>query len=204
LIFMLQTRTSLLQRVRDHNDAGSWQEFVELYEPLLLSYVRSRGVPDADARDTVQDVFLLLLRALPTFKLDHTRGRFRTWLWQVTMNALADRGRRRNTRDRAEEGWRHQSGPPVTTDEPDREWINAHRRRVVEFVLPRVKERTQEKTWYCFEEHVLKGRSGAEVAAEVGITANAVCVNAARVLAKVRDLCAEYMEELADDDGPLS
>src|SRR5262245_60177151 len=138
---MLQTRPSLIQRVRDQADKESWQEFVRLYEPLLLSYIRSRGPNEADARDVVQEVFITLLRALPTVQLDHDRGRFRTWLWQVTMNALADWGRRQKSRKGAEAKW--QAPPEVIGDRPDEEWITAHRRRVLEIVLPRVQEHTQ-------------------------------------------------------------
>src|SRR5438552_3205642 len=87
---MLPTRTSLLYRVRNQADEESWREFVALYEPLLLSYVRKRGLSQVDARDVVQDIFIQLLRILPTFTLDHSRGRFRTWLWQVVMNGIAD------------------------------------------------------------------------------------------------------------------
>ncbi|MBY0526400.1 MAG: sigma-70 family RNA polymerase sigma factor [Gemmataceae bacterium] len=198
---MQPTRTSLIQRVRDQSDADSWREFVSLYEPLLLSYVKNRGLSEIDAGDVVQDIFILLLRALPSFQLDHSRGRFRTWLWQVMMNALADRARKSKTRGRAEDEYidrsdKLKSGAEVAEDE---DWISAHRRRVLEFVLPKVQAKTQEKTWTCFEQHILKNRSGAEVGAEVGLSANAVCVNAARVLAKVRELCADYMEELGDE-----
>lgn len=201
---MLETRPSLLQRVRDQSDAEGWREFVTLYEPLLLKYVQSRGVPETDARDIVQDIFLSLLRSLPSFQLDRQRGRFRTWLWQVTMNAIADHARRRRSQRRAQDEWRQRHDPPLfTRDQPDPEWERALQRRVLEYVLPQVQVLTQPKTWQCFEQHVLRGRTSAEIGAEVGLTANAVIVNAARVLKKVRQLCADYLEEMADEDSPL-
>ena len=60
---MPDTQSSLLRRGRDRRTAASWREFQELYEPLLLNYVRSRGLTEHDARDVVQDVFVLLLPA---------------------------------------------------------------------------------------------------------------------------------------------
>src|SRR4051812_28184810 len=65
---MQETRTSLLRRVRDPADRQSWGEFVALYEPLLLSYVRKRGLNDHDAQDVVQGIFIALLRKLPGFE----------------------------------------------------------------------------------------------------------------------------------------
>ena len=88
------TNSSLLHRVRDVTDAPSWSEFVRRYEPLLLSYVRGRGLQEHDARDVVQEVFARLHRALPSFQLNRERGRFRTWLYQVASIALTRLGPR--------------------------------------------------------------------------------------------------------------
>jgi len=197
---MVETRTTLLMRVRDPADAESWREFFALYEPLLLSYVRRRGLAEHDACDVVQEVFANLVRVLPGFELERERGRFRTWLWRVTHNAVVDWSRRRGRRARAEEEARKETpvaqGPEET--ELESEWLAAHRRRVLEFALQQVRSQSQERTWQCFELHILQGRSSGDVAAELGLTANSVYVNASRVLAKVRQQCAEYMEELAE------
>lgn len=197
---MTDTRSSLLRRLRDPADADGWREFVALYEPLLLSYARSRGLLEDDARDVVQDILTDLLRALPSFELDRTRGRFRTWLWQVTRNALTDRARRQQRQAEAEAEWRQRLDPDRFDQdpEPEREWLAAYRRRVLDFVLDRVRAQTQARTWTCFEGHLLHNRPSAEVASELGLTANAVYVNASRVLARVREQCAEYLEELGD------
>jgi RNA polymerase sigma-70 factor, ECF subfamily len=201
---MLRTNTSLIRRVRDPGDMQSWGEFVALYEPLLISYVCSRGVMENDARDVVQEIFIALLRALPNFQLDHEKGRFRTWLWQVTMNGIADQFRRGRKQGKAAEAWLDRpGGRDESQGEPDEQWIKAHRQRVLDFVLPKIKAQSQPRTWLCFEEHLLKGRSGVAIAQELGITANAVCVNANRVLDKVRELCAEYLEEFEDENRPL-
>src|SRR4051812_17885583 len=73
---MTETRTSLLRRVRNPADSASWAEFVGLYEPLLMAYVRQRGLDEHDARDVVQSIFITLLRKMPGFELDKSRGRF--------------------------------------------------------------------------------------------------------------------------------
>lgn len=199
---MLETRTSLLERVRDQNDLAAWSEFVALYRPLLLGYTKSRGVQACDAEDVVQEVFVALMRALPSFALDKARGRFRSWLWQVTMSKIRDRLRREKSRGPVVTGPVQE--PAVNPEEPDREWLTRHRQRILEYLLPQLKAQTQETTWTCFEEHILRGRSGVAVGAELGMKANTVCVNAARVLAKLRQRCAEYEEELGDEDPNLS
>ena len=198
---MVETRTTLLLKVRDPADSESWREFVLLYEPLLLNYVRRRGLAEHDARDVVQDIFATLVRVLPGFELDHQRGRFRTWLWRVTHNAVVDWSRRRGRRAAAEEEARKEAEVAVGPGDADleAEWLIAHRRRILEFAIEQVRSRSNERSWACFELHLLQGRSSAEVAEELGITANSVYVNASRVLARVRQQCAEYTEDLAEE-----
>jgi RNA polymerase sigma-70 factor (ECF subfamily) len=163
---------------------------------LLYGYVRSRGLGETDARDVVQDVFVALVRALPTFQLNRTRGRFRTWLWQITHNAVVDHVRRRSRRDRAEKGWLDHYPDLAITDNAEADWEAAHRKRVLEYVLLQVRSQVQPKTWACFEHHVLHGLPSAKVGQQLDLSANAVCVNASRVLAKVREQCAAYEEDL--------
>ena len=93
--FDRDTRLSLLRRVGDRTDNDGWREFKNLYDPLLFTYARRQGLAEHDARDAVQDVYVKLLQELPSFKLDHSRGRFRTWLWQVTHNTVRDQVRKR-------------------------------------------------------------------------------------------------------------
>jgi RNA polymerase sigma-70 factor (ECF subfamily) len=194
-----ETRRSLLVEVSKGN-SESWSEFVSLYEPLLLSYVLGQGLPRQDAGDVVQDIFIKLFKALPDFKLDHQRGRFRTWLWQVTRTTIVDWARRSKRHSKSEEAMRQRlTATPAVTPEPDPEWERAHQQRVLNVVLDEVRQSTQPKTWACFEQHLLEGRPSSAVAAELGLTANSVNVNASRVLARVRQLCDYYREELGDD-----
>ena len=192
-----KTSSSLLRRLKNSEDQASWGEFVTLYEPLLVRYVRKKGLAEHDAYDVVQNIFVALLRKLPTFELDRGKGRFRTWLWQVTHNAVIDWGRGharvKKVEEQARANW--QEG----VEEPDPEWDAELQKRVLEFAMQKVKERTNPPTWACFEEHLLKGRVGADVGAELGLPANTVYVYAARVMARVREQCEAYMEDISRD-----
>jgi RNA polymerase sigma-70 factor (ECF subfamily) len=193
---MLETRQSLLQRVRDPANTSAWSEFVVLYKPLLMAYVRKRGVSEHDdADDVVQDVFTRLVPAMARFEFNPDRGRFRTWLWQVTHSTLVDWARRRAVQGRAENNWatNQEAERPGS---PDVEWSRLYRNRVLEVVIQRVRKSTQEASWACFEQRILGGRPAAEVASELGLSTNAVYVNASRILAKIREQCAEFSEML--------
>lgn len=192
-----KTSTSLLRRLRDPQDHASWKEFFELYQPLLMRYVRKKGLAEHDADDVVQRIFVKLLRELPVFELDRGKGRFRTWLWQVTHNAVVDWARANQRMRAVEDQLRHQW--KEADDEPDADWDTELQKRVLEYALQKIRAQTQPNTWACFEQHLLKGRAGAEVGAELGVPANTVYVYAARVLARVREQCQVYLEDLGHE-----
>jgi len=193
---MPDTRVSLIERVRNQDDSVAWAEFFAIYRPLLVAYVRHRGVSEHDAADVVQEVFSRLVPALANFQFDQQRGRFRSWLWRVTHNALADWGRRRGTRDRAERAWVDQR-PVVEESESDVAWDELYRRRILEVVTERVRATTQPVTWACFEGRILAGRPAAQIAAETGVSVNAVYVNASRLLSRIREECESFQEPLS-------
>jgi RNA polymerase sigma factor (sigma-70 family) len=202
---MDRTRSTLLTGVRDPADARAWGEFVALYEPLLTAYIRNRGLGTEDTRDVVQEVFARLVKALPEFELDRQRGRFRTWLWRICQSALADWARQRRRQARAEDAWLDRLSDPRMASEadPNDEWERLHRRRILSFALETVRARSQPKTWACFERHLLQRLPSAEVADELGLTVTAVNVNSSRILERVRKLCVEHLEGLADGLEPL-
>ena len=180
-----ETRSSLIHRVRDPADASGWREFDDLYRPLLLGFVRRRGLADADACDVVQDVFARLLQALPNFELDRSRGGFRSWLRRVALNAIADWGRHRKRQDRLAEEWAEQRAKEVA--EPDAEWTAAYRQRIMEFALERVRESANPRTWSCFEQWLLNGGRPRRLPASWGSKPGSVRVNANRILEAVRE-----------------
>jgi RNA polymerase sigma-70 factor (ECF subfamily) len=196
----METSSTLLMKVRDRADAESWREFVAIYEPLIIGYCRRRGLADHDACDVAQEVFVRLLKALPTFDPDRGRGRFRTWLWQVTVSAMSDPARSGSRRAAAERAWREQRLEP----NDQQIWRGLFQRRVLDCALQKVRAKTSDRAWDCFARHILLGRPAALVAAELRMTNNAVYAAASRVLAQVREVCDQSMGDLGDDPDDLS
>lgn len=193
---MDSTRLSLLERLRQPGDKDAWARFMNVYEPLLKGYVRSLNVPHADADDVVQNVMISLLRAMPTFSLDRDKGRFRTWLYRLTINAVRDRWRRAKTRSDVEVSWHPDLPEPGVVDpEPDAGWEEAYQKRMLQLALDEVRAATEERTWACFQKHKLENRGSEEVGAELGLTPEAVRKNASRTFKKVQERANELAQE---------
>jgi RNA polymerase sigma-70 factor (ECF subfamily) len=201
------TWVSLLLRVRDLRDGRSWSEFHAIYRPLIFGYLRGLNIREHDAHDLTQEIFWRLMRFLPRFSLDRRIGRFRTYLWRLTYNTLVDQARRRKVRDGAEDEWirRFREADERESRELEAIFLERHRGRILEVALPRVREKVTPKAWACFEGRLIHRRPAAEIAAEVGTTANGVFAHSSRVLAELRRECAEIEGERGDDwDEELS
>ncbi len=179
---MNTTRASLLDRLKFTPDEHSWQELVQIYEPLLISWARRAGESEHDAADIAQDVLAVLIKAVPQFQRERT-GSFRTWLRTVTHNKLRDR-RRRQARSR-EVGLAPENEPFLHGD-GDAFWNEEYENVVCRRALDVMKTDFEPTTWKACWEFVAMGRPAADVARELGISTNAVYVAKCRVISRLR------------------
>jgi RNA polymerase sigma-70 factor (ECF subfamily) len=179
---MKDTPVSLLERLRRPGEQAAWDRFVELYTPLLLHWARQLEPQEADTADLVQEVFLVLLRELPSFTYQPHK-RFRGWLRTVLVNKGRERRRRLAARP-AEDGadLAGQPAPDETTALEEEEY----RRYLVQRALQLMQADFQPATWRACWEYVVEDRPAAEIAAELDVTVNAVHLAKARVLRRLR------------------
>jgi RNA polymerase sigma-70 factor (ECF subfamily) len=153
-----------------------------LYTPLLFYWARQAGLQDADAADLVQDVLGLLLRKLPEFRYDRQRG-FRAWLRTVTLNKWRERRRKRALPTVHDD---QALAAAAESDPAEDFWEADYRRHLVGQALRLVRAEFQPATWKACWEHVVSGKSAAEVAADLGLTPGAVRAAKFRVLTRLR------------------
>ena len=92
---MDSTPASVLEQLRGPDRGPAWVRFVRLYTPLLAYWANRAGVPDADRADLIQDVFVVLVRVVPTFHYEPGRS-FRVWLHTVLVNKWKDHCRKKS------------------------------------------------------------------------------------------------------------
>ena len=59
-----QTRPSLILRLRNPDDFRAWQEFVEIYQPVVRTLARKRGLQETDADDLSQELLTRVARSI--------------------------------------------------------------------------------------------------------------------------------------------
>jgi RNA polymerase sigma-70 factor (ECF subfamily) len=179
---MQQTSANLLERLQQPAEEAAWECFVRRYAPLLGHWARVLGLRGPDVDDLVQDVFTLLVRKLPAFHHD-PRKRFRGWLWTVTANkARENRRRRPRVQLLAARLLEELPGRTDTEEAARMQSRECQVRQALESLRPEFRP----STWRAFWECAMTGRQPAEVAAELGLSVDAVYGAKARVLRRLR------------------
>jgi RNA polymerase sigma-70 factor (ECF subfamily) len=180
---MHTTPITLLERFRHGPDEGAWCRLVDLYTPLLFTWVQRAGAKKHDAADLVQDVFTVLVQTLPTFDYKQ-QGHFRNWLRTVALNKLRDRQRREALALKVP---LDNSAEPALPDHAEAFWEEEYRHELTRRALQLMQADFAPTTWKACWEFVARGRPAEEVARELGISENAVYLAKCRVLRRLRD-----------------
>ncbi len=95
------TSLSLLERLRDEPQTTDWRRFMEVYEPLLRSWLRRNAIINDDSDDLVQNIMAVVVRRLAEFDHNGRPGAFRTWLRTITFNCVKEHWRGRKGQPKA-------------------------------------------------------------------------------------------------------
>ncbi len=141
------TSLSLLERLRERDESVNrqtdWRRFFDIYEPLLRSWARRKGMEPADADDLVQSVLTVVVRRLADFQHNGRLGAFRNWLKTITFHCV-------------QEFWRARAGSPAGVGGSDvqmllaelqdpnsptsRMWDEEHDRHVMQALLQQLRD----------------------------------------------------------------
>jgi RNA polymerase sigma factor (sigma-70 family) len=167
----LETRRSLLSRLRDREDRDSWQTFFDLYWRLLYNVARRAGLDDPDAQDAVQDTVIAVAKEMPQFRYDPERGSFKQWLLSIVRRRVADHLRRRYRQLARAEAIEAEDDPiaPDNADVIDEAWEQEWKRSVLDSAITLVRNQANPKHFQVFDYCVLKEWPASKVAETLGM-----------------------------------
>ena len=190
----MRTRATLLHRLKNWNDQASWQEFFDIYWPLIYRFARKAGLTDAEAQDVVQEALLAVAKHMPAFKYNPAVGTFKAWLLTQARWRIVDQFRKRGpiVPHHAD------SGDPARTatiermpDEKSLDW-EAHweadwEKTVLAAALTRVKRQLDPQKFQIFDFYVTREWPPEKVARTFNVTVNQVYLVKNRVTQMLRD-----------------
>ena len=186
---MSDTSLSLLDRLGRGDDGTAWQRLVDLYTPLLHAWLGRYELQPADRDDLTQEVLGIVVRELPAFQHNGRPGAFRSWLRTIVVHALRRFWRARAYRPPAPGGSPFEEYLSQLEDPHSGlsgEWDREHDRYLLRRLLELVERDFRPATWQAFQRLVLERRPAAEVAADLGLSVNAVLIAKSRVLERLR------------------
>lgn len=187
------TRYSLLARLADADDGAAWRDFEAMYQPAIYRYARSRSLQEADALEVVQEVMLVVHRAMDSWRPSNRTGSFRAWLAEAARRITLQALRQRDKRDRGVGGEARQgtlaevaapSATAVAEDEDEQRWLFF-------CAAASVEQEVQPMTWRAFWLAAVDGKNAAAVARELETTVGNVYSAKCRVLDRIRRKVAE-------------
>jgi RNA polymerase sigma-70 factor (ECF subfamily) len=187
------TRASLLERLKDLDDATSWNEFHRTYRDLIFSVARRAGLNETEADEVVQDTLVSVEKKIPGFIYDPAKDSFKGWLLTVTRWRILDQLEKR----KGMEGQSLLTSAATKVEEKTRTatverildpvgldlgaiWDEEWEKKLLQAALVRIKRQVHPHHYEIYHVRVILGQPVREVARALG-------VNAAQVhLAKFR------------------
>jgi RNA polymerase sigma factor (sigma-70 family) len=171
----LMTRASLLGRLKNWEDAASWEEFTQTYSRLIRGVALQSGLSESEAKDVEQETLLCVARTIHDFESNPERGSFKSWLLNLTRWRITDQVRKR---------------PPVSPGAPaeprddgtatidriqdpfslDAVWEIEWKKNLLETALARVSRRVKPKHLQIFDLYSVRRWPASKVARELGVS----------------------------------
>lgn len=183
------TSSGLLSDVRRENPAA-WNQFADLYAPLIYRWARMTAIQPADAEDVTQEVFRVIARRLPDYRRTASQTSLRAWMWGITRNVILQHFEKlhRVTLPPGGSTAQHRLNeiPDVLhCNEPPRD-PDADKSLLMR-VLRLIRNDFEESTWQAFWRTTVENQSATEVGRDLAMAAGAVRQAKCRVLARLRE-----------------
>jgi RNA polymerase sigma-70 factor (ECF subfamily) len=173
-------------------DPQAWRQLADLYGPLVYGWCRNRGLQSADADDVLQEVFLTVASRIADFRRDREGDTFRGWLAGITRNKIGDWLRHRHKGETATGGTdAHQLLLEAPAVEPASWPAPGEPGDLYRRALEVIRTEFTERTWQAFWKVVVEDRLPADVAADLGMSRNAVYLARSHVLRRLREMLGE-------------
>jgi RNA polymerase sigma-70 factor (ECF subfamily) len=176
------------QRVTTRQEQLAWDVFFPQCDRVIRRFVATMNLRGSEADDCVQDVWAELLKRLPSFQVNPSRGRFTSWLYTIVRSKACDAIRRQTRQPGV-------SLPPEIAEQladestdPTLPMQRRADRQCVRDALELLKASTSDTSFRVLHLRQLEGWSVQQVADTLGLTPQQVWVREHRMKRKLRGL----------------
>ena len=192
-----KTRGTLLIKLKQGDTLSrevSWQDFYQIYSPIIAGFARRSGCPVSEIDDIIHEVMAGFFKASERFEYEPSMGRFRGYLKTATLNAMRQRYRKNRGKTSMDPAWMEQQPEQVETLWA-REWLG----QLIIRALDSVRETTslEQRSWDAFELYGRRNVPIDDVASRLEMSPQAIRKAKSRISQLVRD----EIERLRSEEG---
>lgn len=145
----LQTRVSLLLRVKSGGDEQAWEEFAKIYEPFLKAFLMKKGLRGSDVEDVTQEFLLKLYQNIEKYH-KQDGAKFRTWLVTVLKNTLFTHLRKNKTDRERDEKWAEEKLRELNSENLEKEYELEWQKNICDLAFANVEKKFSGKAIEVF------------------------------------------------------
>ena len=190
----LETRHSLIVRLKSPSNELAWRDFVSTYEGFLNQLARRQGVPERHVPDVTQQILLTIAKSIDGWSDDGNAASFRRWLCTVSRNIVI----RFMSRERRQAGGVGGSDLVARLerieDKSDERHVLRYQHELIVWAAEQVRHEFLETSWQAFRATVIEDRPVDIVASELGVTVGSIYMSRSRIMARIRKRVAEVEE----------
>jgi RNA polymerase sigma-70 factor (ECF subfamily) len=192
----METSVSLVERLAGTPTDDDWRRLLDLYQPLLHSWMARAGVAASDSDGLGQEVLLVVFREVGGFER-LGKGAFRSWLRTILAHRVRDyfRGQKYRPTATGDSDFLRQLDELESPDRAlSRQWDREHDGHVAASLMRRVQGDFDPETWQAFRRHALEDEPAVRVAEALGLSLNSVLLAKSRVLSRLRQEAAGLVD----------
>ena len=198
---LLETRSSLIQRLKATINGESWEEFFHTYWELIYNVARRAGLSEADAQDIVQETILKVHNSLDRFEYNRKRGTFKGWLRTVTRSRLNDFFKKQQRRPTLNQPLEEAADELQNLEDPEgpeieKIWDEEWNRNLIQAALSRTKKLSSPKQFQIFKCHYIDEWTVRETCRTLGVNAAQVYMAKQRVGKIFREAVETLQEQV--------
>jgi len=204
---LIQTRASLLKRLKNLDDQGSWVDFFDTYSNLIYQAALKAGLTHTEAQEVLQETMIRITKKMPDFKYDPARS-FKGFLLHETSFRIKDQFRKRHPERHAAGRQPDETAKTATVDRiPDpagfvleEVWDAEWEKNLFEAAIKRVKGQIREgkansRQYQLFDLYVIKQWPPQKVAETMGVKIGQVFLAKHRITALIKNEI-KFLEKL--------
>jgi RNA polymerase sigma-70 factor, ECF subfamily len=189
------THPLLLARLGDQHDRAAWHEFCHRYGELIRNFARHQDLQPADCDDVLQDVLVALTTAMPGFRYDKSRGRFRSYLKTIALNAIFARRKARRREVAIDDVKSSAPGLAVKNEAIERIWDLQWRQYHLRHAMRQISAEFNEADRAAFTQYAINGLGAEETADALKMSVDQVYQAKSRILKRLSAIIEAQVSE---------